>query len=45
MGCQKNWKASNWTFEGMLGLALSTKVLRSEKFLEKVGKLYTYHFC
>jgi hypothetical protein len=28
-----------------LGLVLSTKILRSEKFIEKVGKLKTYHFC
>jgi hypothetical protein len=28
-----------------LGLVLSTKILRSEKFLEKVKKFKTFHFC
>jgi hypothetical protein len=27
------------------GLVLSTKILRSEKFSEKVRKFKTYHFC
>jgi hypothetical protein len=28
-----------------LGLVLSTKILRSEKFTEKVRKFKTCHFC
>jgi hypothetical protein len=27
------------------GLVLSTKILKSEKFSEKVRKFLTYHFC